>query len=364
MSTTHRAKCIAFLVIPFVLPQAGVAADDRGAASRPMLDEITIVGDETDAARTVGGVTVIDTEDLERFRHADVQRIVREIPGVSVQTEDGYGLRPNLSIRGTASERSSRITLLEDNVLIAPAPYSAPSAYYFPTAGRMNGVEVLKGPAAVRQGPYTVGGAINLLSTPIPDQGLAGLLNVEAGEDSTGRLHGFVGESTERFGWLVEGHLWNSDGYQRIRDSDADTGLDKDDWMAKLRWNSAPGSDVYQQFDLKLQYATERSEQSYLGLTDGDFARDPWSRYAVSQLDNIDTEHKQLIVRYGIEFAGNLSISATAYENRHERNWFKTEGYDADGSASVADFDGSSWLSVINAINAGEALNATSAVDL
>ena len=100
-----------------------------------ILDEITIIGDAEDVTTTAGSAHVIDSTKLKQFNYTDVQRIVREIPGVSVQVEDGYGLRPNLSIRGTATERSGRITLLEDNVLIAPAPYSAPAAYYFPTAG-------------------------------------------------------------------------------------------------------------------------------------------------------------------------------------------------------------------------------------
>ncbi len=115
------------------------------------IEEMTIIGDREDAANTAGSAQVLDSEELEKYAFADVQQILRAVPGVSVQLEDGYGLRPNLSIRGTATERSGRITLLEDNVLIAPAPYSAPSAYYFPTAGRMHQVEVLKGSAAIKQ---------------------------------------------------------------------------------------------------------------------------------------------------------------------------------------------------------------------
>ena len=116
-------------------------------------EEITVVGNRAEAGNVAGSAHFIGQEELEKFFYPDIQRIGREVPGVSIQLEDGYGLRPNISIRGVATERSGRITLLEDNVLIAPAPYSAPSAYYFPTAGRMSAFEVLKGPAAIHPGP-------------------------------------------------------------------------------------------------------------------------------------------------------------------------------------------------------------------
>ena len=319
------------------------------------MDEITIVGDANAVQGIPGAANVIGSLELERFEYSDIQQLIRQVPGVSVQLEDGYGLRPNLSIRGTASDRSSRITLLEDNVLIAPAPYSAPAAYYFPTTGRMTQLEVLKGPAAITQGPYTVGGAINLISTPIPDNS-GGMLNLDAGEFNSTRLHAHYGDSQERFGWLIETHQWNSDGYQNIDLVDNGSGLDKDDWMLKFRVNSDPNARVYQQLDVKLQYAQEDSEQGYLGLTDADFNQSPYRRYAASQLDKMETEHDQVIVGYQADFADGPTFTATLYSNNHERAWFKTEGIDPDGSTSAAEFSRTSWFNVIQAVNRGDSI--------
>ncbi|NNC63174.1 MAG: TonB-dependent receptor, partial [Gammaproteobacteria bacterium] len=340
-----------------LLPLAGALAQPvaEPVPSMVALEEVTIVGDPSQIRDLTGAAQIVGPTELERYQYSDIQRIIRQVPGVAVQLEDGFGLRPNLSIRGTASDRSSRITMLEDNVLIAPAPYAAPAAYYFPTMGRMRQVEVLKGPAAITQGPYTVGGAINFVSTLIPDEA-SGTVNLTTGQFNTSRLQANYGDSSEHFGWLAETHLWNSDGYQNIDQVGRETGLDKDDWMLKFRFNSDADADIYQQLDIKLQYAKENSDQSYLGLTDADFAADPYRRYAASQLDNIETRHDQLILRYTATVSDALEFRATAYSNEHERAWFKTERFDADGSLDAQSFSGTGWSSVVGSVNLGQSV--------
>ena len=131
------------------------------------LEEIVVVGSMEDVSSVPGSGVAIDLEQLERFDYTDLHQILGSVPGVYIREEDGYGLRPNIGIRGAVAERSQKITIMEDGILITPAPYSAPAAYYVPNVSRMQAVEVLKGPSAIRHGPHTVGGAVNLVTADV-----------------------------------------------------------------------------------------------------------------------------------------------------------------------------------------------------
>ncbi|MBC8379941.1 MAG: Fe(3+) dicitrate transport protein [Porticoccaceae bacterium] len=292
------------------------------AEKSQFFEEITIVGNKDRASTVAGSAHFISDAELEVFNYADIQQILRQVPGVNLQLEDGYGLRPNIGIRGVQTERSGRIMLLEDGVPIAPAPYAASSAYYFPTAGRMYSVEVLKGPAAITEGPNTIGGAINMISTPIPEE-TEGKVVAEVGGNSTTRVHAAYGSTnSDGFGYLIETHQWKSDGFQSIDGSNSGTGLDIKDYTVKLGY--AP-VDSRHAFELKYQYAEQDSNQSYLGITDADFDRDPYRRYSVSQNDLMTAEHKQLILRHDFSIRDNLNMTTTAYNNDHARSWYKLD---------------------------------------
>ena len=111
---------------------------------------------------------------------------------------------------------------------------------------------MVKGPAAITTGPYTVGGAINMISTPIPDE-QSGMVNLETGSDGNMKAHFHYGNSTDNFGFLVEGLKHETDGFDEIEHTGGDTGFDKDDILVKLRLNSDPNEDIYHQFDFKYQ---------------------------------------------------------------------------------------------------------------
>jgi Fe(3+) dicitrate transport protein len=65
---------------------------------------------------TTGSVSYITEKELETFGYSDVNKTLKVVPGVNLQEEDGFGLRPNIGLRGTGVERSSKITVMEDGI--------------------------------------------------------------------------------------------------------------------------------------------------------------------------------------------------------------------------------------------------------
>ncbi len=298
-----------------------------------VVERVTLTGGLKGIESMPGSAHFISPMELERFDHGDVARVLRSIPGVNIQEEDGYGLRPNVGLRGTGSERSSKITVMEDGVLVAPAPYAAPAAYYFPTVGRMQAVEVRKGSSQIKYGPYTTGGALNLVSTQIPRQ-LSGRFDLLAGDDNSRIIRTNIGDSFDHFGYLLETYQASSDGFKQL-DGGGDTGFDKRDYLGKIRLSTGPGARLFQAVTLKAGYTDETSDETYLGLTDGDFAATPRRRYAASQRDRMDAEHSQFVVRHVVRPTARVDVTTTAYRTRFSRNWYKLDAVRAAENAAA-----------------------------
>ncbi|ASJ97917.1 TonB-dependent receptor family protein [Shewanella marisflavi] len=308
------------------------------------LEQLTIFGQRNPLNTVPGSAHQITQAELDTFKYSDIMRTLASVPGVYIQEEDGFGLRPNLGMRGTGQNRSEKITVMEDGVLAAPAPYASPAAYYFPTSGRMQSIEVLKGSSTVKYGPRTTGGVLNLISRQIPEQDLAGQVDIAAGQHGFGKLHAFAGGQGERIGAVAELYRYQADGFRDINGVDGNTGFTKNDALAKMSIRSDKASQYQQTLELKLKYSDEISNETYMGLTDADFAANPYQRYSASQKDKMTTEHKQLQLNHLIDLNDSLSLGTIVYYNEFARNWYKTskvngQSISGDGTQIAADFD-------------------------
>jgi Fe(3+) dicitrate transport protein len=339
-----------FLVAPMAALALSAGAEAPEAAEGDdryrLLSTVVVTGSSEAALDVAGSVSFLTDADLSVQAQSDVLRILRAVPGVNIQEEDGYGLRPNIGLRGSGSDRSSRVALMEDGVPISPAPYASPSAYYFPTIARMSAIEVTKGPAAILYGPRTTGGAINMFSTPVPEAP-SGYGQVMFGTNDRQRAHLWLGGKADaapgwQLGGLVEVFTDETDGFKRL-DNGGPTGFDADDLVVKLGAYKAEGA-MPQSVELKYQTREETSNETYLGLTLDDFRADPYRRYDASTHDVFNGENELFQLTHRIDLTPDLSLTTIAYHHDFARNWYKLQGINSGGTGASGDVSISSVL--------------------
>lgn len=294
------------------------------------LAPLTVIGSRENVELLPGSGAFLDLGQIRTQNYDNIDQIIRQVPGVYFRTEDGFGLFPNISFRGVGSMRTSKLTVMEDGILSAPAPYSAPAAYYTPTSGRMSGLEILKGSSQVRFGPQTTGGVLNYLSTPIPTE-RRGYFRGLYGENNEWRAHFWLGDvfATDigQLGVLVENYYRSTDGFKTIdqvgfRDP-GNTGFRKNEPMLRLFWE--PNTGVNQRLEFKFGYTDMVADETYLGLSEDDFNRNPNRRYSASQEDQIVTEQYRMFLRHFLRPNDETQLTTTGYFNYFTRSWFKLQ---------------------------------------
>ena len=327
LSTVMSSKVLLSVIsiLMLTMPYLASAQDDISEKSQNNIEDvIQIFGNKQTLETATGSGFVLNKAALEQFEFDDIHRVLQSVPGVYVREEDGYGLRPNIGIRGATSERSSKIALMEDGVLIAPAPYSAPAAYYFPNVSRMTQVEVFKGPSAITYGPNTVGGAINMLSRPV-DAKDNGEIDLALGQQRYGKAHAYYSKNIGNLGLMLEAVHLRADGFKALANDDS-TGFVKNEILAKAYYEFA--NDPYsQQIQIKVGYSEEVAHETYLGLTDVDFTDNPYQRYAASQNDKFDWEHLQLQASHYIEFSSDITLLTQVYRRDFNRDWDRLNSF-------------------------------------
>ena len=301
----------------FISPVFAQQSESTDSLHAVQLKEVSIMG--TSPYKVVGSGALVNFAKIQKLNQPDINKVIQTIPGINVRDEEGFGLRPNIGLRGTPVNRSAKITLMEDGILMAPAPYSDPSAYYFPTFARMEQLEVLKGSSQVKHGPYTIGGAINLISTSIPDA-FKGFAQLSYGSFGTNQQRIWIGNSQKNIDYVFEVNRLASNGFKELP-SGANTGFDRRDMMGKVRWHTDVNARINQSLTLKFLTMSEEGNETYLGLTFNDFLANSNRRYAATQKDLLDMNHQHLSLTHSINPTNKFSITSTAYAAKTFRDW-------------------------------------------
>jgi len=295
--------------------------EEKKNYNKTMMERVMVIGDQQNTKNISGSANFVNQEALDNYSYKDINRVLKQVPGVNVQEEDGFGLRPNIGLRGGRSNRSADLTLMEDGVLIAPAPYASPEAYYFPRIGKMEAIEVRKGSSTIEFGPRTTSGALNLITRQTPEKKTLGA-TAAYGSFDTNIFNLYYGDKVNNFSYLIDLSHEKSGGFKKIDAVGGDTGYSIQDVMAKVKYNTDETADIYQSIELKLGYTQEDSNETYLGTTDSDFWNDPNRRYSATQLDNMQNDHQQYQLRHFADF-DNFDLTTTIYRNDFSRNWYK-----------------------------------------
>ncbi|MEO6120112.1 MAG: TonB-dependent receptor [Terriglobales bacterium] len=270
----------------------------------------TIIGPDEVADRIPGSVSLIDETTLASSHVRDFSEALRKAPGVTVRDEEGFGLRPNIGIRGLNPTRSSKVLLLEDGIPLAYAPYGDNASYYHPPVERFSMIEVLKGSGQILYGPSTVGGVVNYI-TPEAPQDFGGSLSLNGGTRSYFNGEATLGGTWKQTGILLDFMRKQGQGSrENIHSKLNDVGLKISRAFAKRHT-----------FTLKGNLYQEDSNVTYSGLRLAEYQADP--RQNPFRNDVFQTSRHGVSLHHTVALNSRFLLSTNLYGSVFTRDWWR-----------------------------------------
>jgi Fe(3+) dicitrate transport protein len=270
----------------------------------------SLMGPEAALSATPGVVSTLDSSLLNQSRVMTIDEALRKAPGVFARSEEGFGLRPNIGIRGLNPTRSSKTLLLEDGVPVSYAPYGDNASYYHPPVERFDNIEIVKGSGQVLYGPSTVGGVVNYVTPAPPDRG-AGSLTLTGGNLSYLNAHARYGTTIGRTGLLLDALRKQGEGARE------NTRFGLNDITGKVLQTLTPT----QTLSVKANYYGEDSNLTYSGLREAEFADNP--RGNPFRNDFVDFNRGGGAVAHTWAVSPDSVLSTNFYGQRFTRDWWR-----------------------------------------
>ncbi len=298
---------------------AAHAASDGTSNRATELEIVTVLGERDRTAALPGSHQVIGGDELTEMRVMTTSEALRKAAGVNVRDEEGFGLRPNIGLRGLNPTRSTKMLLLEDGLPLAYAPYGDNASYYHPPIDRFDRIEVLKGAAVNQYGPQTIGGVINYI-TPTPPDDPAGLLRITAGNQDYRNLHGTVGGRGLQLDVVDKRGDGARDNVEsRLRDLNL-----------KALFKPAAGHTLI----LRANRYEEDSDITYSGITDAELARFG-RRYNPFDNDTFETARNGFSVTHAWDLGSAATLTTNVYASTFTRDWWRQASSTSDSQCNA-----------------------------
>lgn len=251
---------------PALAQEAPAEPAQKAHADEDVRTEVKVRGKAADTLeRSTGSSTKVSEVELKRAQPQSTTEVFRRVPGMTVRSEDGMGLRLNLGVRGLSPTRGRLVLLQEDGVPVVVSPYGEPELYYSTPVERVQRLDVLKGPEVLLQGPQTVGGAVNIYAWAPPLR-REWALEADYGQRGYGKILARYGNSTEDgdVRYVVQAFRKQGDGFRNMP-------FEATDVMGKLAFPTWKNGEA----TLKLVMYDELSNTTYTGLTQPLFRQNP-----------------------------------------------------------------------------------------
>jgi Fe(3+) dicitrate transport protein len=285
---------------------------------------ITVIGDRIRLDTIPGSATVLDSAVLQEARVLTVNEALRKVPGLFARDEEGFGLRPNLGLRGLNPTRSSKLLLLEDGIPLSYAPYGDNASYYHPPVERFERIEVLKGSGQILFGPHTVGGVINYITPAVPDE-TTGRLVASVGTEGFRELHGQFGDSFGDTGFVAHGTYKETDGARENMHFQ----------VGDLNLKVVHEISERQAVTLRGSWYDESSQVTYSGLTLAEWRDDPYQNPFGN--DHMYASRWGTSATHRFDLDDAVTFTTNVYYTRFERDWWRQSSNSAQRPNDVSD---------------------------
>lgn len=294
------------------------AADQKTKSEENIvvLPNMEVLAEPETTSRSVGSGTSLSATALFASHAANVNEVLRKVPGVYVRDEEGLGIRPNIGIRGMNPFRSTKVLFLEDGLPLNFAPYGDNDIYYHPPVERYDRIEVMKGAELTQYGPQTLGGAVNYI-TPAPPGKMGGYASFTGGTRDYLFGHLRYGGTAENIGLVdsvggvldyihKEGNGARDNTFAKIDDANLKSIIDINA-RHSLTWRG----DFYQE-----------NSQSTFGLTEAEY-RNFGARYNPFKNDEFATSRWATSATHDYQMNEKVKFSTHFYWSEFNRDWWR-----------------------------------------